>query len=111
MEVGQVESGPGFLTNHGLQIVVTAGGETLANYQINYPSIAQDATVLNDGTFSFYNPIAQLVAISGSGTYVRNFKNEGNIYQQFQEWTVENGQTVFVGGTSFWRQFGGSTAA
>jgi hypothetical protein len=92
--------GPGFLTGHGLQIVVTAGGETLANYQINYPSIAQDATVLNDGTFSFYNPIAQLVAISGSGTYVRNLKSDESVYPQFQEWTVENGQTVFVGGTT-----------
>jgi hypothetical protein len=93
-------AGPGFLTNHGLQIVVTAGDETLANYQVNYPSIAQDATVLNDGTFSFYNPIAQMVAISGSGTYVRNLKNEESIYPQFQEWTVENGQTMFVGGTT-----------
>src|SRR5580704_5106441 len=27
-------AGPGFLTNHGLQIVVTAGGETLTNYRI-----------------------------------------------------------------------------
>jgi hypothetical protein len=91
---------PGVITNHGLQILVTAGDETLANYQVNYPSVAQDATVLNDGTFSFYNPIAQLVTISGSGTYVRNLKNEENIYQQFQEWTVENGQTAFVGGTT-----------
>jgi hypothetical protein len=90
-------SDPGVLTNHGLQIVVTAGGETLANYQVNYPSVAQDATVLNDGTFSFYNPIAQMVAISGSGTYVYNLWNEERIYPQFQEWTVKDGQTVFVG--------------
>jgi hypothetical protein len=93
-------SGPGFLTNHGLQILVTAGDETLANYKVDYPSVAQDGTVLNDGTFSFYNPIAQVMAISGSGTYVRNLKNEGNIYSQFQEWTIENGQTAFVGGTT-----------
>jgi hypothetical protein len=92
--------GPGFLTNHPLQIVVTAGGQTLANYQINDPSIAEDATVPNDGTFSFYNPIAQVVSISGSGTYVRNLKNAGSVYQQFQEWSVENGQTFFAGSTT-----------
>lgn len=91
---------PGVLTNHGLQILVTVGGETLANYQIENPSIAQDTTVLNDGTFSFYNPVAQVVAISGSGTYVRNFNSQGSVYQRFQEWTVENGQTVFLGSTS-----------
>ena len=93
-------AGPGFLTNHGLQILVTAGGETLANYQIENPSIGQDTTVLNDGTFSFYNPVAQVVAISGSGTYVYNFNSHGSVYQGFEEWTVENGQTVFLGSTS-----------
>ena len=92
--------GPGADTDHGLQIVVTAGDEALANYQVNYPSVAQHGTVLNGGTFSFYNPIPQMVVISGSGTYVRNLKNEGSIYPQFQEWTVENGQTAFVGGTT-----------
>jgi hypothetical protein len=92
-------TGPGFLTNHGLQILATAGGQTLSNYQIENPSVGQDTTVLNDGTFSFYNPVAQVVAISGSGTYVRNLRG-GSVYQRFAEWTVENGQTVFLGSTS-----------
>jgi hypothetical protein len=89
----------GFLANHGLEILVTAGGQTLANYQITNPAVAQDGTVLNVGTFWFYNPVSQVVSISGSGTYVRNLR-DGSVYQQFQEWTVENGQTVFVGSNS-----------
>jgi hypothetical protein len=80
--------------------VVTAGGETLTNYRIESPSIGQDTTVLNDGTFSFYNPVAQVVAISGSDTYAHTFNSHGSIYQGFEEWTVENGQTVFLGSTS-----------
>jgi hypothetical protein len=95
--------GPGGIgppTNHGVQLLVTAAGQTLANYQITNPSIAQDATVLNAGTFTFYNPVAQVVSISGSGTYVRNLDNYGSLYQQFREWTVENGQTAFVGSNS-----------
>jgi len=31
---------------------------------------------------------------------VHNLKSEESIYPQFQEWIVENGQTVFVGGTT-----------
>ena len=80
--------------------MVTVGGETLANYRIEAPSIGQDTTVLNDGTFSFYNPVGQVVAISGSGTYAHNFNSHGSIYQGFEEWTVKNGQTVFLGSTS-----------
>jgi hypothetical protein len=92
--------GPGVMANHGLQILVTAGGQTLANYQIENPLIAQDTTVVNNGTFSFYNPIAQVVAMSGSGTYVRNLRDDGNLYQHFEEWSVENGRTVFLGITT-----------
>ncbi|MFY9984735.1 MAG: hypothetical protein WAK31_08240 [Chthoniobacterales bacterium] len=91
--------GSGLLADHGLQILVTAGDQTLANYQIENPSIVQDTTVLNEGTFSFYNPIAQVLSISGTGTYVRSLRG-GSVYQQFQQWSVENGQTVFLGITS-----------
>jgi hypothetical protein len=87
----------GFPFNHGLEILVTAGGQTLADYQITSPAIAQDGTVQNAGTFSFYNPIAQVVSISGSGAYVRNLDSYGSVYQHFQEWVVENGQTIFPG--------------
>ncbi len=63
--------GSGLLADHGLQILVTAGDQTLANYQIENPSIVQDTTVLNEGTFSFYNPIAQVLSILAEGpTYV-----------------------------------------
>jgi hypothetical protein len=91
--------GPGILTDHALRILVMASGQTLAEYQISNPSMAEDGTVLNGGTFSFYNPIAQFVSISGSGTYIRILKNDGSVYPQYQEWSVENGQTVFVGST------------
>jgi hypothetical protein len=91
--------GPGALTNHGLVITVKAGNQQLVDYEVSNPSISQSGTVLNTGSFSFYNPAAQLVDISGSGTYVRNVPGRfPGLYPVFQEWTVLNGKTTVVGG-------------
>ena len=93
--------GPGSPGDHGLQITIAAGTQVLAIQPVHvtdYLSV-HDTTTVYEGTFSFANPVAQYVSISGSGAfaYSPNVRFQG-IYQNFREWIAVNGQTVVVGG-------------
>ena len=92
-------NGPGFLGDHGLQITVVAGAQVLTVHPVQVTDFLSTATTVYRGTFSFTNPVAQYVGISGSGTFVYtpHIKFE-SVYPNFREWIAVNGQTVVVGG-------------
>jgi len=92
--------GPGG-ASHGLEVTITAAGQELANHLILHAALAngQTESALIAGTFSFYNPVAQSVAISGSGTYVLFIHLPVNsVYGASRAWIVLNGPTTIAGG-------------
>ncbi len=95
-------NGPGAWGDHALQITIVAGAQVLAIHSVqvtDFLSAGTVATAIYKGTFSFTNPVAQYVGISGSGTFVYTppIKFE-SVYPNFREWTAVNGQTAVVGG-------------
>jgi hypothetical protein len=84
-----------------LRVIAMAGGQRLADQQIDSPlsfseASSQDVTVM--GTFSFYNPQAQVVSISGSGTYTFTIQQRFEaIYPTSRQWMVLPGQTTILG--------------
>src|SRR5258708_1576773 len=87
--------------SHGLEVTITAAGQELVNHLILHAALenGQTESVLIAGTFSFYNPVAQSVAISGSGTYVLFIHVPVNsVYGASRDWLVLNGPTMIVGG-------------
>jgi hypothetical protein len=94
------ENGPGGLS-HGLEITIMAAGQELANHLILHAALTNgpNEPALIAGTFSFYNPVAQSVAISGSGTYTLFIHLPVNsVYGASRDWVVLNGPTTIVGG-------------
>jgi hypothetical protein len=92
-------NGPGAPGAHGLGIELVAGGQLLATHSVQVTDVLSVGTMIYSGTFSFNNPIAQFLDISGSGTFVYEPPQKiPSIYPVFRQWTVLNGQTIIVGG-------------